>query len=433
MNDYVPPLMPFFVKDLYTKSALMLIDTLKRIQVYEATLPGAWHYGLGSNDDYSYFTRVLFQIRDSALSGKWIFPLSKRIGGSTFRFIDYLSPYDDYLTCISHVMDCYTEDKRDACVDPSVLDTPEIRQIVADLEKWLAMNIERDRREKEHRELLRQRETAAIPNLRQMPHAPDHGSLVAAAAAFVNDPQADAQNQAAYSQRKDGAWFEQSANLWLIRGLVDYYLGNDLRLVRGNLHEATQRFATAVTFGVRPHAWAMEQWLMTAIAVGNRNAVDALIALRLDDWDTSRIRPVNWLVTRIRLAMDLWRKDDSELNRLLEFSRLGIFVDKLPPELDPDLPLMRNWHHALAAAVGRKGDDLTTCLRQRMELRADHFRRGGTSAPIALIDLDALALIRLARQRGLDPKIDHVYLPYDLLGTPSNNDTNNNYGENGER
>ncbi len=418
MSEYVSPLQPFFDKDLFTKTAHMLKDTLLRIQKFEATPPGAWDFDLGGSFDFSYNCEALLEIRNTALTGNWIYPLRKRKGDWEFRFIDYLSPYDEYNWCIRHVLLDYTKDRRGNDLDPIVLDTPEVRQIVADIEKWLAMNTERDRREREHRELMQKRQLAAIPNLRQMPHAPDHGSLVAAAAAFVNDPQADAQNQAAYSQRKDGAWFEQSANLWLIRGLVDYYLGHEVRLVQGNLHEATRRFATAVTFGVRPHAWAMEQWLMTAIAVGNRTAVDALIALRLDDWDTARIRPVNWLVTRIRLAMDLWRKDDSELSRLLEFSRLGVFVDKLPPELDPDLPLMRNWHHALAATVNRKGDDLTTCLRQRMDLRTEHFRRGGTSSPIALIDLDALALIRLARQRGLDPQVEHVYLPLELIAEP---------------
>jgi hypothetical protein len=69
----------------------------------------------------------------------------------------------------------------------------------------------------------------------------------------------------------------------------------------------------------------------------------------------------------------------------------------------------------LRALVERKGVDFNKHLAERMLLREAHFTRGGTIAPIALIDVHGLALCRLALKRKLVPKINHVYLPLELL------------------
>ncbi len=50
-----------------------------------------------------------------------------------------------------------------------------------------------------------------------------------------------------------------------------------------------------------------------------------------------------------------------------------------------------------------------------MELRAQSFRRHGTDAPIGALDLPGLGLCRLARERGLQVAIQHVYLPLPVL------------------
>ena len=77
--------------------------------------------------------------------------------------------------------------------------------------------------------------------------------------------------------------------------------------------------------------------------------------------------------------------------------------------------MMRNMYHLLRALVERDETAFNTRLSERMPLREAHFTRGGTIAPIALIDVHALALCRLARQRGMKPAADHVYLPMQLL------------------
>ena len=88
-----------------------------------------------------------------------------------------------------------------------------------------------------------------------------------------------------------------------------------------------------------------------------------------------------------------------------------LFVDRLPSELEPDLPLMRNVHHLLAALVVRDAVAFGERLTERLALRTAHFERGGGIAPSSLIDLQALAYLRLARQRTMAVAVpQHVWL-----------------------
>ena len=165
------------------------------------------------------------------------------------------------------------------------------------------------------------------------------------------------------------------------------------------------------------HAWSYEQWQHIAIAVQHQPLLDILWGLRREEWDHNRIRPVNWLVGRIRL-LDLLHHDGTpdDLRDLLEKLRLGLFVEQLPSELEVDLPLMRNWYHIVRGIVLRDQSIIDQRLAERQGLLAEHWTRGGGIAPVSLLDVGGWALLRTARLRGLKPAVaESAYLPREVL------------------
>jgi len=165
------------------------------------------------------------------------------------------------------------------------------------------------------------------------------------------------------------------------------------------------------------HAWTYEQWQHLAIVAQHQPMMDLLWSLRREDWDTNRIRPVNWLICRIRL-LDLLHRGggEDEVRDLLEKQRLGLFVEQLPSELEVDLPLMRNWYHIVRGIVLRDQSIIDQRLAERQGLLAEHWTRGGGIAPVSLLDVGGWALLRTARLRGLKPAVaENAYLPREVL------------------
>ncbi len=255
------------------------------------------------------------------------------------------------------------------------------------------------------------------PDHLDLPHAPDPFMMelqwnAAREAYRAHTPERD---ELAVKMH-DHAWLATAADQYVILGLCSWFLKRTFyHGLQPNLWRGSDCYFDALVYGAQPHAWDIERWLHIAIACRHAKLVDQLIALREEDWDTNRIRPVNWLVTRIRILMDLWRGDDSRLAVLRENSRLGIFVDVVPEELKPDLPLMRNWHHLLTTVIDRDPQALTRLLVERQNLRIAHLQAGGTIAPTGLVDLDVIALLRIARRRGLTVTVTSPYLPDELM------------------
>lgn len=241
-----------------------------------------------------------------------------------------------------------------------------------------------------------------IPPARPLPHDPDPASLTEAgrwASEFIafHTDTAGLGWIAAPTPAQQRAF----ADAYLTRGLVDHWLRRDPGRVRADLAEAATRMQAALP-GVPVHAWQYEQWQHLGVALDHRGLLTALWELRRETWDNARIRPVNWLVCRIRI-LDLLTHGGaaSDLRGLLELSWIGLFADPLPPELAVDLPLMRNWHGLLHALVHGEAAAFASGLAERQELLAAHWRRGGGIAPLSVVDLGGLALLRTARRRGL--------------------------------
>lgn len=258
------------------------------------------------------------------------------------------------------------------------------------------------------------REATAPPH-RQLPHRPDPQSLI-----MARDHASGAIKLAAnsnYSPRS-AAEVAALASSHLIHGLVGHWLYLDRGAVRADLDRAADLMASVLP-DIPLHAWQYEQWQHVAIAIGHTKLANALWALRRQEWDHDRIRPVNWLICRIRI-LDLFHHGgrEDELRELMEKCRLGLFAEQLPSELQPDFPLMRNWYHLLHAIVHRDQPKFDERLLERQGLLAEHWKRGGGIAAISLLDLGGLALLRTARLRGLKTAaFDSAYLPRELQAT----------------
>lgn len=281
----------------------------------------------------------------------------------------------------------------------------------AAIASYLAWRSGWDEEERLRRSQWSTKREAAAPPHREMPHRPDPPSVMIAGEYSARV--LDAWRSDAVATAQDN---RQLADAHLIRGLVDHWLLRDPAQVRSDLSSAAERMALALPT-VQIHAWEYEQWQHLAIVVAHRGLLDALWALRREEWDTNRIRPVNWLICRIRI-LDLLHQggSEAELRGLLEMSWIGLFADPLPPELAVDTPLMRNWHELLRAILDRDTVAFDRHLVLRQVQLAAHWTRGGGIAPLSLADLGGLALVRTARARGLTPATPGLpYLAFDLL------------------
>lgn len=269
-----------------------------------------------------------------------------------------------------------------------------------------------DRAQEVEQNAIRAAREASAPAHRVLPHQPDPPSLLLARTHANDEIERATTNKTSRRTPEETAAL---AGSHLSRGLVDHWLRKPFTQVRADLERAADLMATALP-NVPLHAWLYEQWQHLAIAINHPKLMSALWSLRQSDWNNDRIRPVDWLVCRIRMLDLLQRSDtDQELHELLEKLRLGLFVEKLPSELDTDLPLMRCWYHLLRAIILRDKTIFDQRLQERHELLATYWKRGGI-APVSLVDLGGLALLRTARKRDLQVgQIDRPYLPADFL------------------
>jgi hypothetical protein len=250
-----------------------------------------------------------------------------------------------------------------------------------------------------------------------MPHLPDPRSMeLQRDDSIERRKKSDAEQPLAEARAaRNSDFFKALSSACFIEGYTDYLVNRPLPEVFSRLRRGCDHAAQALEFGFTAHAWQINDYLHEAIALNHHKLAETIVRLRQSEWDTNRIRPVNWLITRIRLVMDMYQGKENDLSVLLENERKGLFDEPLPSELTPDIPEMRNFYELLKALAARNGEAFNQALAARMPIREAHFTRGGTVAPIALLDVHGLTLCRLARKRGLTPQASHVYLPLEIL------------------
>ncbi len=292
--------------------------------------------------------------------------------------------------------------------------------VVAEFPVWsVRFNADRLARINAKQEIRRDAARARLPPSRLLPHDPDPDSIDIYRQAS-RDELAKWQPRLPGTDGLGNPTAETARHLaeqHLISALTGHWFLKPIADTLAGLRRGCDYAVRGLPHDPALHAWSYEQWQHIAIAVQHQPLLDILWGLRREEWDHNRIRPVNWLVGRIRL-LDLLHHDGTpeDLRDLLEKLRLGLFVEQLPAELEPDLPLMRNWYHALRGIVLRDPAIIAERLAERQRLLADHWTRGGGIAPASLIDLGGWALLRTARLRGLQPTVvESAYLPREVL------------------
>lgn len=253
------------------------------------------------------------------------------------------------------------------------------------------------------------------PRMREMPHKPHRRSLMMprdAAIAFVQQSPA---KRASAVERRDIDFLRTFASQHLIIAFTDHWLSEPAASTRGHLRAAAQAQREALVLGWRPNAWEIFDCLHLGIVCAMPELTEGLATAAAGAFTDERIRPIDFLSWLTLSVLDLQRQDDQNLLTHMHNLHEALFNSKQPSELDVELPLWKASFEVLHALRHRQTDSINRSLAQRESERVRHYLRGGSSAPIALIDLHGLAWCALARRRGLAVTIEHIYLPLAVL------------------
>jgi hypothetical protein len=210
--------------------------------------------------------------------------------------------------------------------------------------------------------------------------------------------------RAAALESADAGFFRDAAHGWFLRAMLD-----EPKSIAAHLRKGLAEIRTAFEVGLESHAWKMWDYVSYALAAGDAESAHFLAAVPEEAWCRARIKPVPWLVVQVRASFALFREEPA--GALLEELQVLVAEEPLPPELEPDLPVIRSDAALLRAIHDRSAAEFNRLLKERMELRRD---RG--LAPASIYDFAALGLCRLARDRGISPAVRHAALPLEVLG-----------------
>jgi len=286
--------------------------------------------------------------------------------------------------------------------------TPEAQAAIADAPRLIALEAPEGYGYQGHNIPLE-------PRMREMPHKPHRRSLMMprdAAIAFVQESPA---KRASAVERRDIDFLRTFASQHLILAFTDHWLSEPAASTRGHLRAAAQAQRDALALGWKPNAWEIFDCLHLGIVCAMPELTDALATAAAGAFTDERIRPIDFLSWLNVSVLDLQRQDDQNLLTHMHNLHEALFNSKQPSELEAELPLWKASFEVLHALRHRQTDSFNRSLAQREAERVRHYLRGGSSAPIALIDLHGLAWCALARRRGLTVTSEHIYLPLAVL------------------
>ncbi len=220
------------------------------------------------------------------------------------------------------------------------------------------------------------------------------------------------------AERKDAEFFRLLAEQWIVRGCLDYVEEQAPATVARHIRQGLREFQTSLELGHKPNPWEGWEYFLAALAVSDRAMAHMVASLPEEAWAVRQSAALDWIVVQAKVAFALFRGEETETARRLADLKAFVFDHPLTPGFKEDLPEIQNCHRVLEGLHVRNGASFNREMTQRMELRAQSFRRHGTNAPIGALDLPGLGLCRLARERGLQIAVSHVYLPLALLDVP---------------
>jgi hypothetical protein len=219
-------------------------------------------------------------------------------------------------------------------------------------------------------------------------------------------------------ERSDAPFFLDSGEQWLVRGFVGYLYEEPAPKLAEMFRRSLLDFRTAFELGAVASAWDVWDWFLYSLAVSDTASAHFLASMPEDVWWKPWVRPISWLVVRLKALFAIFDGHGTQAARLLARLRALVFDEPLPPELKDDTPDIQNDWKLLDALHRRDAAGFTSALEFRENFRAAMFRIRGGAAPVGLMDLDGLGLCRLARERGMEIPFRHPYLPFELSDVP---------------
>ena len=286
--------------------------------------------------------------------------------------------------------------------------TPEAQAAIADAPRLIALEAPEGYGYQGHNIPLE-------PRMREMPHKPHRRSLMMPRDAANTFVQESAAKRASAVERRDVDFLRTFASQHLILAFTDHWLSEPAASTRGHLRAAAQAQREALALGWKPNAWEIFDCLHLGIVCAMPELTEALATAAAGAFTDDRIRPIDFLSWFNLSVLDLQRQDDQNLLTHMHNFHEALFNSKQPSELEAELPLWKASFEVLHALRHNQTDSFNRSLAQREAERVRHYLRGGSSAPIALIDLHGLAWCALARRRGLTVTSEHIYLPLAVL------------------
>lgn len=189
--------------------------------------------------------------------------------------------------------------------------------------------------------------------------------------------------------------------------MLAYALEKPVPEVLNPIRDGVRGFRTAVERGCRLSAGEAMEFALYGLAAAERVTTGFLLALPEERWADPSNRATRGLQFQVKTVFALIRGDAESSGEWLEVVKARGRVGA-----EPGLTEL------LEALVRRDGDGYNRALVDRMRRREDAYAAEARHSPHALLDLAGLGLCRIARERGLETRLRHVYLPLELLDVP---------------
>jgi len=213
----------------------------------------------------------------------------------------------------------------------------------------------------------------------------------------------------------DAAFLRLLGHEEILLGSCLYATGTSISEVAQPIRSGLADLRRALELEDRSDPWEVWDSFMTGLAVEDRSYTDFHIALPGLGWYDRDCTGLEWLLAQTAVVFALYRRDRREAQLRLADLHAYLFEATLPQPLQPDLPLLQNLHNLLDALLHKKSDSFSLHLGVRLEML--HTNYGASE--LRHLDLHGLGLCRLARDRSMEIRIKHGYLPLELLEVTS--------------
>ncbi len=251
--------------------------------------------------------------------------------------------------------------------------------------------------------------------MRAFPHRPSAEILRASKAGVLEYLQKSEARREDALALPDPSYFWMRGEQLTLRGMLEYAEEQPPTTVVATWRSAAGEFAAALELGQPPVPWDAWTLPLHALAANLVPLAHFFASLPEKLWIGPDPQSRFWTIAQAKALSALVRLDGQESERWIGVLGELASADPPPAIVKDDPPWYGNQAAVLSAVVRNSAGDFNQSLAKRMELRTQSLLRHGSNSPLGFLDLDALGLCRLALDRGLQPTVQHPYLPLEIL------------------